>query len=106
VVEADERTEASGADDLSRPASRCSGRLAVVEAQEPADALAANDRSGSRGIGWRLEEPPIEALVVALGVVAGNVFSDGCAEMVLAQQHELAEALAFDGPHEAFGVRV
>jgi hypothetical protein len=42
----------------------CSGRLAVVEAQEPADALAAHDGSGARVIGWRLNEPPIEALVV------------------------------------------
>jgi hypothetical protein len=59
-----------------------------------------------RGIGWRLDEPPLEALVVALGVVVGDVFSDGCAEVVLAQEHELAEAFAFDGPYEAFGVRV
>ena len=44
--------------------------------------------------------------MVPLGVVVGDVFSDGCAEMVLAQQHELAEALALDGPHEAFGLGV
>ncbi len=35
----------------------------MVEAQEPADALAANDRSGARGIGWRLDEPAHEAEV-------------------------------------------
>jgi hypothetical protein len=33
--------------------------------------------------------------MVALGVVVGDVFSDGCAQMAFAQQHELAEALAF-----------
>jgi hypothetical protein len=62
----------------------CSSHLPVVEAQEPAQALPADDRSGPRVIGWRLNESPIEALVVALGVVMGDVFSDGCAEMVLA----------------------
>jgi hypothetical protein len=45
-------------------------------------------------------------LVVALGVVVGDVFSDGCAEMVLAQQHELAEAFALDGADEALSVCV
>jgi hypothetical protein len=77
----------------------------VVEAQEPADALAADDRSG-RSIGGRLDEPPLEALVVPLGVVVGDVFSDGCAEMVLAQQHELFEALALAGTDEALGIGV
>jgi hypothetical protein len=85
----------------------CSGRLPVVEAQEPADALAADDLSGARGIGWRLDEPPIEALVIALSVVVGDVFSDRGSDMVRAQQHELVESLAlmrparfrwFDGP--------
>jgi hypothetical protein len=78
----------------------------VIEAQEPADALAAHDGSGTRGAGWRRDEPPIEALVVALGVVVGDVFSDVCAEMVLAQQDELVEALALDGTDEALGVSV
>jgi hypothetical protein len=82
-----------------------SGRLSVVEAQKPAEPLSAADRSG-RVIGWRLEEPTLKALVVALGVVVGDVFSDGCAEVVLAQEHELAEALALDGAHEAFSVGV
>ena len=36
---------------------------------------------------------PFEALVVPLGVVVSDVFSDGCAEMALAEQHELV-----DGP--------
>jgi hypothetical protein len=54
----------------------------------------------------QLDQPPIEALVVALGVVVGDVFSDGCAEVVLAQQHELVEAFALDGTHKAFGVGV
>jgi hypothetical protein len=74
----------------------------VVEAQKPAEPLPAADRSG-RVIGCLLNEPTLAALMVALGVVVGDVFSDGCAEVVLAQQHELAEALASDGPHEAFG---
>ena len=34
-------------------------------------------------------------MVVALGVVVGDVFSDGRAEVALAQEHEFAEALAF-----------
>jgi hypothetical protein len=51
----------------------------VVEAQEPADALVADDRPGPHGVGCRLDELTLEALVVALGVVVGNVFSDGCA---------------------------
>ena len=93
MVEADERTQAYAADDQSRPAGDASGGLPLVEAQEPADALAADDRPGPRGIGCRLDEPPLEALVVALGVVVGDVFSDGCAEVVLAQQHELVEPL-------------
>ena len=46
-----------------------------------------------RNIGWRLDEPTLEALVVAFGVVVGDVLSDGCAEVVLAQQRELIEAL-------------
>jgi hypothetical protein len=77
-----------------------SGRLPAVEAQKSTEPLPAIDRPGPRVIGWRLEEPPIEALVVALGVVVGDVFSDGRAEMVLAQQHELAETLALDGSHQ------
>ena len=60
----------------------------------------------ARGTGLRLDEPTLEALVVALGVIVGDVFSDGCGEMVLAQQHEFVEALAFDGSHEALGVGV
>jgi hypothetical protein len=83
-----------------------SGRLQVVEAEEPADALAADDRPGPRVIGCLLSEPTLKALVVALGVVVGDVFSDGCAEVVLAQQYELAEAFAPDGPHEALGIGV
>jgi hypothetical protein len=48
----------------------------VVEAQEPADALAAHDGAEPRGIGWRLDEPTLEALMIALGVVVDDVFSD------------------------------
>jgi hypothetical protein len=66
----------------------------------------ARNRPGPRVIGWRLDEPPIEALVVALGVVVGDVLSDDCTEVVLAQEHELAEIFALDGAHEAFSVRV
>jgi hypothetical protein len=44
-----------------------------------------------RAIGWRLNEPSLEALVVALSVVVGDVFSDGYAAAVLAQQHGLVE---------------
>jgi hypothetical protein len=40
-----------------------------VTQRRTADAFAADDRSGPRNIGGRLEEPPIEALVVTLGVV-------------------------------------
>jgi hypothetical protein len=58
------RRQAIGPD---RP--ECSGRLSVVKAQEPADALAADDRPGPRGISW-LDEPPVEALAVALGVLS------------------------------------
>jgi hypothetical protein len=78
----------------------------VVEVQESADALPALDRSGPRVIGWRLDEPALEALVVALGVVVGDVFSDGGAVVALAEQHELAEAFALDGADEALSVRV
>jgi hypothetical protein len=39
-----------------------SGRLSVVEVQKPADALPAIDRPGPRGIGCRLDEPPLKAL--------------------------------------------
>ena len=70
----------------------------MVEAQKSTEPLPAIDQPGPRVIGWRLNAPPIEALVVALGVVVGDVFLGGCAEMVLAQQHELGEAIAFDGP--------
>jgi hypothetical protein len=37
----------------------------VVEAQEPADALAAHEGAGRRGTGWQLDEPTLKALVVA-----------------------------------------
>jgi hypothetical protein len=66
----------------------------VVEAQEAANALAADDRSGRRSIGWRLDESPTEALVVALGVVVGEVLADRGAQMALSEKDELAEALA------------
>jgi hypothetical protein len=32
-----------------------------------------------RVIGWRRDESTLEAVMVALGMVVGDVFSDGCA---------------------------
>lgn len=71
------------------------GRLALVETQEPAGALPACDRSGPRVIRWRLNEPPIEALVVALGMVVGDAFLDGPSLACTADQDAPAQPVMF-----------
>lgn len=64
MVEADERTEASVADERPSPPADAFRPLAGGRNAEGADALAADDRAGLRGIGG------ITAAVVALlGVI-------------------------------------
>jgi hypothetical protein len=70
-----------------------SGRRAVVEAQEPAEAFAANERPGPVMVGGRrmrwLPAPRGSLLVVVEEVVA-----DRGEQMAFAEEDELAEALA------------
>jgi hypothetical protein len=66
----------------------------VVEAQEPAEAFAANERPGPVVVGGRRMSWPPKPLVVSLLVVVEEVVADRGEQMALAEEDELAEALA------------
>jgi hypothetical protein len=83
-----------------------SGRFPVVEAEEPAEAFPAYDRSGPVEVGGRHDELAAQALMVSLLVIVDKVLADRGAEVALTEKHELAEALAPDGTDEALSVGV
>jgi hypothetical protein len=63
-----------------------SGRLAIVEAQEPIKALPAYDRSGPIEVGGRQDEPAVQTLVFSILVVVRQMLADRGAQVALAEK--------------------
>ena len=75
----------------------------MVIAQHAAEALAARDRTGGQpDCASGVDERVVEPLMVALGVVMGEVFGHGLAQGVFAEKDHAVEAFVSDGSHEAF----
>jgi hypothetical protein len=78
----------------------------VIEAQQPAKAFAAVDRSVAVSGGGRFEQAVVEGLVRALGVVVRRILAQHVAQMACAEGDHLVEALAADRADEALGERL
>ncbi len=79
-------------------------RLAMVEAQQPAESFTPRHRRvvvGGCGE-WR-DQPVVEPLVVALHVIMLDELADSEAEVPLTERDQPVQALALDGQHEALG---
>jgi hypothetical protein len=75
--------------------------------QQPAQSLASSDGSIVVLRRWRRDDQSVvEGLMVALKVIVLDEFSDCAAQVPLAEQHELVQALALDRQHEPLGVSV
>jgi hypothetical protein len=53
-----------------------------------------------------VDQPIPKPLMIALVMIVGNKLRNGPSETALADRNYLIEALLFDGPHEAFRMRI
>jgi hypothetical protein len=86
--------------------SRQSRRSFVVIEQVTESRAAPNSAGGA--LLAPVDELVVETLMVPLVMIVGNEFSNGPAEMSLAERNQAIETLGFDGPHKPFrvGIRV
>jgi len=78
---------------------------ATIVVEQPAEPLAAANPA-EISYGNTLDQLVGQALVIPLSVVVLDVLSDHPAEMTTAEWDHPVQTLLFDGPHEAFGVRI
>ena len=79
----------------------------MVVAEEAAESRPARDLAlAAADLGPRVNQCAVEALMVSLRVVVGQVVANHDAQVALAKDHEVVEALRPDRANEALGVSV
>ena len=84
-----------------------SRRIAIVIAQEPTQAFATPDLTGLAPKVWvGCNELVGEALMVALGMIVGQILVNHIRQRWFAQHHHVPQSFLFDRADKPFAVRV
>ena len=75
-------------------------RQPVVETEQPTEALGLLDPARSRQSAVREQDPVVDALVIAFGVIVGHVFGHDMPQGPLPEQDQAVETLGLDRADE------
>src|SRR6266581_5953644 len=86
---------------------RASRRLSVIVAQQPTETISAHDCPALVVVLWLRSNPlVVEALMIALVMIMGQVLQDRIRQGAFSQHDHLRKGLFLAGAHKPFTVRV